>query len=247
MPMSDSATAQLTWDHLHMNSPEPVATADWYVDTFGPFAAPGESASRVQVVGFEGARIGNHEFRWYESPTEGSAGTVLDHFGWSVPNVDDACAAMAAAGAKILEDPKTVANRLRICFLEDPWGAKFELLEDPDLLGFHHVHLLVPDVEAHRRWMAKVCGGEITMFKELVPGLQRDNMWILYRPGDGLAPSKGRALDHLAFTVQGMDGHLAAMSEAGAQMDGEPRDVGAARIGFAIEPNGLRIELVEPK
>ncbi|MEM6705298.1 MAG: VOC family protein [Acidobacteriota bacterium] len=245
--MSTDRTA-LAWDHLHLNAADSNAAAAWYVEAFGPWSPPGIAAERVVVVGLQGARFGRHQFRWFDAEAEGSVGSVVDHYGWSVTDVDAACTAFEAAGAKLLEEPRTVGESLRICFLEDPWGAKFELLDDPDLLGFHHVHLLVPDPESHRRHLAELVGGEPSTFNDLLPGVRRDDgPWVLYRAAAGLAPSLGRAIDHMAFTVQGLEERLDAMSAAGAKVEGPPRDVDGARIGFAAAHDGARIELVEPQ
>ncbi len=241
-----SAAPTLAWDHLHLNAPDAAEAAAWYTEHLGALAAPGDPAAHVQVAGLEVARIGTHEFRWFSNTTPGSVGSVIDHYGWSVESTDDGCAALQAAGAKVLEAPKTVADRLRICFLEDPFGAKLELLEDPDHRGFHHVHLLVPDVETHRQWMASVVGGELATYQDLLPGIRRDGMWLLYRPGGDLAPSLGRAIDHFGFRTEDLEGGLARLEAAGAAMEGPPREIPGFRIGFGIAPDGVRVELVEP-
>lgn len=238
---------QLPWDHLHLNAADPHAAAAWYADAFGRWAPDGEATERVEVVGLQGVRCGRHQFRWFEAETPGSVGSVLDHYGWSVSDVDEACRSFEEAGATLLEEPRTVGESLRICFLEDPWGTKFELLDDPDLPGFHHVHLLVPDPESHRRNLSALVGGDVATFNDLLPGIRRaGGPWVLYRPGESLAPSFGRAIDHIAFTVSDLDARLDAVAAAGAEVEAPPRAVDGARIAFAAARDGVRIELVEP-
>ena len=48
---------------------------------------------------------------------------------------------------------------IRFAFIEDPWGHKVELLADPDLIGFHHLHLNAADPKAMVGWYADVFGG----------------------------------------------------------------------------------------
>lgn len=51
------------------------------------------------------------------------------HFGFVVPDIDDAMAELADAGAEILMEPATFGD-LRIGFLYDPSGTRVELLEE---------------------------------------------------------------------------------------------------------------------
>jgi hypothetical protein len=36
-----------------------------------------------------------------------------------------------------------------IAFIEDPWGVRMELLEDPEYLGINHIHMMSADSERH--------------------------------------------------------------------------------------------------
>lgn len=53
---------------------------------------------------------------------------------------------------------------------------------------------------------------------------------------------------HLIFNVTDMAATAAAVKAAGGSMDGEPRPFGNAgmMIGFAVDPAGNRIELIQP-
>jgi catechol 2,3-dioxygenase-like lactoylglutathione lyase family enzyme len=48
----------------------------------------------------------------------------------------------------------------KLAFVQDPFGIKLELVEDAELLGFHHIHLRVPDPEAALAWYVQMFGGE---------------------------------------------------------------------------------------
>ena len=41
----------------------------------------------------------------------------------------------------------------KIGFVEDPWGTRIEVVQDPELLGLHHIHMRGPDTEAIFTWL----------------------------------------------------------------------------------------------
>src|SRR5262245_54999647 len=72
--------------------------------------------------------FGKTRFIWMRSATaKPSAGAAIDHIAFSVAD--------KAPG-----------------FITDPWGVKIEVLNDPQLRGFHHVHLRSTDPAASIAW-----------------------------------------------------------------------------------------------
>jgi catechol 2,3-dioxygenase-like lactoylglutathione lyase family enzyme len=120
-----------------------------------------------------------------------------------VTGLDRTMSALQAAGAKVLTPPRDVPGLFRIGFIEDPWGVKIELVEDPEPPGFHHIHLRVPDPEASLAWYAGAFGGERTRLKGRLDAVKYSNpdVWLLAQKGDDVAPSRGRAIDHLGWAV----------------------------------------------
>ena len=51
---------------------------------------------------------------------------------------------------------------------------------------------------------------------------------------------------HLIFTVTDLKATIAAVTAAGGKMDGEPRAFNKSMLGFAIDPAGNRIEIIQP-
>ena len=52
-------------------------------------------------------------------------------------------------------------------------------------------------------------------------------------------------VQHVIFTVKDMDKTVAALKAAGGKMQSEPRAFQGAVLGFAIDPAGNRIELIQ--
>jgi predicted enzyme related to lactoylglutathione lyase len=51
---------------------------------------------------------------------------------------------------------------------------------------------------------------------------------------------------HLIFTVPDINATIAAVNAAGGKMDGAPRAFNKSMLGFAIDPAGNRIEIIQP-
>jgi catechol 2,3-dioxygenase-like lactoylglutathione lyase family enzyme len=60
-----------------------------------------------------------------------------------------------------------------------------------------------------------------------------------------LVPSRGQALDHVAFTVENFDVLLTRLRDAGVNLLAEPFDFGGRRAFMIEDPDGLAIELIE--
>ncbi|MCH7960336.1 MAG: VOC family protein, partial [Candidatus Hydrogenedentes bacterium] len=150
------AQAVENYHHVHLTTTDVEEAAAWYGKHLG--GAVAESGDRVM--------FGDVAFVWFKKK-EGFAGTdgsSMDHIGFSFADIDSKMSDFEEAGIKIV-DPVRELGALKFAFIEDPWGTKIEIIEDPDLLGFHHVHLHTPDPEATLQWYADAFGGEVTPFK----------------------------------------------------------------------------------
>lgn len=225
------------YDHLHFGVPDPPKAVEWYLTNMG--AKRGDSPDRVV--------IGRTIFAFTKSETaKPSTGSSVDHFGLSVADVDAKMKALEAAGGKVVSAPRDVPGLFKLGFIEDPWGAKIELVQDPETPGFHHIHLRVPDPEASLQWYIANFGGERTKLKGRVDGVKYANpaVWILAQKGDDATPSLGHAIDHLGWAVADVDAKVAALAAKGEKTT-EPRPVRHLRIAFVEGPGGVRIEMVQ--
>ncbi len=198
-------TDMCRFDHLALNASDAAAAAGWYAHHFGGVLIDGaatEGGSGMVAARFQ-AGTGTAELRWRNAEGPGpSPGTGLDHSGWSVDRLDELHAAMLADGAAEFREPRHFGPaKLYISFVTDPWGARIELLEDGSHPGFHHVHVVGPDCEADRSWLLERAPGKAETFKGLLLAVNYGTMRVLFRQTDAeLAPTAGRAIDHLAWT-----------------------------------------------
>jgi lactoylglutathione lyase len=127
-----NAMPHYTWDHIHLRSPDPEATAAWFERMLGAqvIRSTVEGKPRIDLK-LGGADV----FIMPVAPSDKvNAPPVtpyqgLDHFGLAVRDVDAVAAELKAKGAEFTMEPRTIRAGLRICFLRGPQGVSVELLD----------------------------------------------------------------------------------------------------------------------
>src|ERR1041385_7633720 len=124
----DDKMPTVTWDHIHLRSPDPEATATWLQDILGGQII--RSPGRIDVK-LGGANV-------FIAPVTAGDGVNsppvtpyqgLDHFGVTVKDIDDVAADLRAKGVEFTKEPVTIRPGVRICFIRGPQGISVELLE----------------------------------------------------------------------------------------------------------------------
>jgi catechol 2,3-dioxygenase-like lactoylglutathione lyase family enzyme len=180
--------------------------------------------------------------------TEGSEGSTVNHFGFAVKNVDDIHARLGAAGLPTVQE-LTNPKRWVTMF---PDKIKIEFTEDPTLsvpIVGHHLHLstTAANMETLRTWYVKTFGGIAETrrgFSSAVFNGGEINFLPVNAPQ---ASTKGRALDHIGFEVQGLDAFCKKLQAAGIMFETPYREVPqyGLKVAFITDPDGTRIELTE--
>jgi lactoylglutathione lyase len=119
--------AKFTWDHIHLRSPNPEATAAFYERMFGAevIRTMQQGKPRIDLkVGGANVFILPVVPGDKTSPYQG-----LDHFGLSVTGIDSVVADLKAKGAEFTMEPNNIRPGIRIAFLRGPEGVSIELLE----------------------------------------------------------------------------------------------------------------------
>jgi catechol 2,3-dioxygenase-like lactoylglutathione lyase family enzyme len=146
-----------------------------------------------------------------------------------------------AGGAKIPTPVRDNPGLFALGFIEDPWGT-IEVVQDTEALGFHHVHLRVPDPAATLTWYQETFGGERAKLKGRIEGLRGQRLAARgQRQRDTCAEPRPRDLQRrVARDERGRGGHV----------PGRCQDPGRAaldrtvRYAFVEDPNGVQIELI---
>lgn len=123
-----STMLQVTWDHIHLRSPDPDATATWLQDVLGGEIVrnPGRIDVKLGGASVFIAKVepGDGVHAPPVTPHQG-----LDHFGLSVKDIDAVAAELKAKGVTFTTEPTTIRPGVRICFIRGPEGISIELLE----------------------------------------------------------------------------------------------------------------------
>jgi extradiol dioxygenase family protein len=118
-----------------------------------------------------------------------------------------------------------------------------------------HIHAfpVEADIPAMQAWYAKVFGGLPGKRQRVArPGLVDCDYFhrfnLSFSPGEGkLAPTRGRALDHIGFDVRDIDAFAKHLETLGLKFDAPPREVpkSQTRVAFFTDPWGTYIEVTE--
>ena len=126
---------QYMYDHMHLRSPDPEATAQWYETMFAaqvlrsaPHGNP-RIDLKIDGVSIFIAPVMN-DGKTAEPPKSPYQG--LDHFGLTVSGIDAVAADLRAKGVEFTMEPTVPRPGIKICFLRGPQGISIELLDrDP--------------------------------------------------------------------------------------------------------------------
>ena len=240
-------------DFVQLAVPSPIEAVRWYTQYMEcePSERQADAANchGVEIVFGAASTLG------------GSVGTGVDHIGFSFPDLEARMSELEAVGVggagvrlQRFEDGSTfrdVPGLFKIAFIFDPWGTRIELAEDPDYLGFHHIHLSSADPAATLAWYQDVLGGVPAILRGRLNGLLFDDVWLLVsQHEDGVpAPTAGRTLDHLGFVVTDMDEAAADMRERQVVFEEAPAVPDNSRSGASrallTGPDNVRVAVVE--
>ena len=122
-----------SYDHIHLRSRDPMATAQYYRKMFDAkiiesIQSDGQKRIDLDLSGLTIfiARV-LPEADVPPGPAEPHLG--LDHFGLRVDDLDQAVADLKRRGAEFAVAPRTIRPGVRIAFLRAPDDVRIELLE----------------------------------------------------------------------------------------------------------------------
>ena len=124
---------EFAYDHVHLRSPDPDATARYYERMFGA-----EIIKSVMSNGIERTdmNLGGVMVFIAQTPPGAelsgkpeSSYVGLDHLGLRVRNIDAVCAELEAKGAEFTVEPKTIRPGVRIAFVRGPQNVLIEILD----------------------------------------------------------------------------------------------------------------------
>ncbi|MDB5602174.1 MAG: glyoxalase [Xanthobacteraceae bacterium] len=121
-----------TFDHIHLRSPDPEATATWFERMMGAQVLrtlqQGKPRIDLKLGGIDifiaPVAAGDGVNAAPTTPYQG-----LDHFGLTVSGIDAIAADLKAKGVEFTKEVHTQRPGVRICFIRGPQGVSIELLD----------------------------------------------------------------------------------------------------------------------
>jgi len=124
--------AKFTYDHIHLRSPNPEATAAYYERMFDAEVIRSMQQGKPRIdLKLGGANI-------FIAPVAAGDGVNpppttpyqgLDHFGLACSGIDAIAAELNAKGVEFTREPATIRPGVRVCFIRGPQGVSIELLD----------------------------------------------------------------------------------------------------------------------
>lgn len=241
-------TPTYPYDHIHLNVPDPAVASAWYEKNIPGGRRITEAPDRIMY--------GSTRLMFLRNATaKPSAGSAIDHIGFSVADLDAKMKDWEAAGIKVTAPVRDVPKLFKLAFLEDPWGTRLEVVQDPELLGLHHLHLRNPNPDEGYAWLLDKFGGKRQPLKGMLDAVRYDyegfsSVWILITKGEA-EPSIGRAIDHIGWRSVGpLADTINALRAKQVEVTSEPRPLKLPNgppinFSYVAGPAGARIELVE--
>jgi len=233
--------------HVHLTVKDVEAQKKFWTDAFGGTVV---KSGPVTMIQFPGIFV----LLQQGQPTAPPAGSIVDHFGFVLKDINSARAKWKAAGIKYTVG----ANNPNQGIVEAPDGIRVEVFGDPSLpgpIGMDHIHMQLSrtDIPAIQAWYEKVLGGLPGTRKTVANSgitacvyFHRFN--ISFSPNTmPKDPTKGRSLDHIGFEVKNLDEFAKKLEAQGIKLDANPRQIpnSNTKVAFLTDPWGTYIELTE--
>jgi catechol 2,3-dioxygenase-like lactoylglutathione lyase family enzyme/extradiol dioxygenase family protein len=238
--------AGVTMGHWHLNSRDVEANKKIFLAMGGTDGGPG----RLQRVIFPGVVL-NLNLGAADAPpaTGGTVGSVVNHVGFIVQNVQESVAKWKAAGVPVQPGNN---GRLDQAYVVTPDGLRIEILENKNQnvpIRHEHVHFFLPQaaIAESQAWYAKIFGAKSSSRNNApvddIPGVQ-----LRFNKADmAQSPTKGRILDHIGFDVTDLQGFIKKLEANGIKPDRPytKNEQSGVALAFITDPWGTYIELNE--
>ena len=233
--------------HVHLTVRDVEAHRRFWTDALGGTLVKNGPLTMIQ---FPGLFVVLQEGQSTAPP----AGSIVDHFGFVLKDINAARARWKAANINYTVG----ATNPNQGFVEAQDGIRVEVFGDPSLpgpIGMDHIHLQLnrTDIPAIQAWYEKVLGGLPGKRKTVATSGVTDCVYF-HRFNISFSanamkkdPTKGRSLDHIGFDVKNLDEFVKKLEAAGVKLDAPPQQIpnSKTKIAFLTDPWGTYIELTE--
>lgn len=268
----DAKPALTHFHHVHINSVDPKASIEFYTTKFDSEKA--KFAGLAEAVWAQKSWL---LFSKVAAPAPSDTVSTIWHIGWGAEDMPATYQKQLDAGTKFqtpLTDISALAGmspgKFYYAYVDGPDHELIEL-NTARHHRFGHIHLLSDDPIAAAEWYEKHLGIPVRgrqPKERLYEGhpvgpsasLMADNVNIIIYPvayakhnfpywkdRTAFEPTKGRAVDHIGFSVDNLQQSIERLKAEGVKVTAEPRSIAGGKVKFAfIEgPDKISIEIIE--
>jgi catechol 2,3-dioxygenase-like lactoylglutathione lyase family enzyme len=232
----------VTMGHWHLISKDVEANKKLFLAMGAKMYMPGGAP----LMAFPGVYI--NLVLGMEKGDGGTVGSVVNHVGFIVDDVQKRTAEWKAKGVNVLPGGN---GRTDQAFVVTPDGVRIEILEDKTQtvpIKNEHVHLSLTAAEIPKAqaWYAKTFGGKAGT-RNNQPVVDLPGVQIRFAMADSKqAVTRGRILDHIGFDVRDHAAFVRKLQADGVKLDEPPRTGGGGNtITYITDPWGTRIEIIQ--
>jgi len=255
------SAAGVTMSHVQLNVRDVAASKAFFTQYFG--GAP------VKWGQMEGLRYPGVIFFFVKAePTGPMEGSSVNHIGFTVREGVALFTRMQKAGVKTASNGVNAQGQIYGGYVYSPDGAKIELIERTTLtvpMEFDQVHFFVADPgpgggpawSEVQTWYTRMFGANATRTELSAPAANnaasapmsqstlptRTN--LRFSPAPASVPTRGRALDHIGFEVNGLEAFCKQLEARGVKLSVPYRKQDGIGTAYLTDPKGTYIQLTE--
>lgn len=237
----------VTMGHMHLVVKDVEVQKQFWTSVFGGTVVKN---GPLELIQFPGVFIMLRQGDSAAPP----AGTIVNHFGFTVKDMPASLAKWKAANVEI--EPTENPNEV---YVHGPDGIRVEVYGEPAQptpVTMNHIHYASNDIPGIKAWYVKAFGANPGR-RPCIACLSRPMMLEADDlPGVNLTfggsrqptlPTKGHSIDHIGFEVSNLEAFVAGLEARGIHMDTPIRQVpnSKVKIAFLTDPYGTYIELTE--
>ena len=238
-PFNDTG---VTMGHWHLISKDVDANKKLFLAMGAKLYMPGGQP----LIAFPGLYINLN--LGMEKGDGGTVGTVVNHVGFVVDDVQKRTAEWKAKGVPVL--PGTNGRKDQ-AFVVTPDGVRIEILEDKTQtvpIRNDHVHFFLPVAEIPKAvaWYVKTFGAKAGM-RNGAPVVDLPGVQLRFNKADApQAATRHHILDHIGFDVRDHAAFVRKITAEGIKLDEPARTVpNGSKITYITDPWGTRIEIIQ--
>ncbi|MBL4819727.1 MAG: VOC family protein [Gammaproteobacteria bacterium] len=235
--------AGLTYGHVHLNVSDIELHKKLWVEHFDGVVVQKGPLTAIRLPNMLVALAARE-------PSGGSRGTVMDHFGFKVRNMETFLAKWRTTGYEVGSE-FIGAEGQKNAYVMMPDDIYVELQEDQALhveIMAYHIHFFTDQYKELLQWYTDIFSLEERPRGRITTTTNAPGMNLSFSNSDSpRAATRGAAIDHIGFEFEDLEAFCKELEAKGIEFAVPFREIPAIglKTAFITDPAGVYIELTE--